>query len=141
MQTDFFGLTEDDLLERIDSGEMLTAIAASVGKSKSMLGRWIAADEGRSARVREARILAAEAWDAAAQAGIEGAADPFELAKAKEIAHHLRWRASKIAPKVYGDKIQTEVTGKDGGPVQVSQSLSPEVAALAAALRGVEPKQ
>jgi len=26
---------------------------------------------------------------------------------------------SKMLPKVYGDKIQTEHTGKDGGPIQL----------------------
>lgn len=120
MQPDFFGLSEDDILERIDSGEMLSAIARSVGKSKSMLGRWIAADEGRSARVREARSLAAEAWDAEAEEDIKNARDPFELARAKERAHHLRWRASKISPKVYGDKVTQEHTGPNGGPIVVA---------------------
>ena len=28
-----------------------------------------------------------------------------------------KWRASKLAPKKYGDKITNEITGKDGGPV------------------------
>jgi hypothetical protein len=36
------------------------------------------------------------------------ASDAFELAKAKELAHHYRWRASKIAPKLYGDRLQVE---------------------------------
>ena len=40
--------------------------------------------------------------------GIAQASDPFELAKAKELAHHYRWRASKIAPKLYGDKQSVE---------------------------------
>lgn len=31
-----------------------------------------------------------------------------------------KWFASKVFPKKYGDKIQAEVTGKDGGPIQVS---------------------
>ena len=28
-----------------------------------------------------------------------------------------KWLLSKLLPKKYGDKVQTEVTGKDGGPV------------------------
>lgn len=29
-----------------------------------------------------------------------------------------KWIASKLLPKKYGDKVQAEVSGKDGGPVQ-----------------------
>lgn len=31
----------------------------------------------------------------------------------------MKWAASKMRPKVYGDKIQQEVTGEGGGPLQV----------------------
>lgn len=30
-----------------------------------------------------------------------------------------KWIASKLKPKKYGDKVQNELTGKDGGPIQV----------------------
>ena len=30
-----------------------------------------------------------------------------------------KWMLSKMLPKVYGDRIQTEHTGKDGGPIQL----------------------
>ncbi len=30
-----------------------------------------------------------------------------------------KWYASKLAPKLYGDKLQTELTGKDGAALQV----------------------
>ena len=30
-----------------------------------------------------------------------------------------QWRAGKIAPKVYGDKVTQEITGADGGPVTI----------------------
>lgn len=29
-----------------------------------------------------------------------------------------KWMASKLMPKKYGDKVTTELTGKDGGPIQ-----------------------
>lgn len=31
-----------------------------------------------------------------------------------------KWIASKLKPKKYGDKVQNEITGKDGGPIQVT---------------------
>jgi hypothetical protein len=30
----------------------------------------------------------------------------------------LKWHASKLVPKVYGDKTEVAVTGANGGPVQ-----------------------
>jgi hypothetical protein len=30
----------------------------------------------------------------------------------------MQWRAAKLAPKKYGEKIQAEHTGADGGPMQ-----------------------
>tara|TARA_R110000751_G_scaffold114640_1_gene214015 strand:+ start:2431 stop:3015 length:585 start_codon:yes stop_codon:yes gene_type:complete len=41
-----------------------------------------------------------------------------------------KWMLSKMLPKVYGDKLQTEHTGQDGGPIQLAavdmKSLSDE---------------
>jgi hypothetical protein len=31
-----------------------------------------------------------------------------------------KWLLSKMLPKVYGDKVQQEHTGKDGGPIQMA---------------------
>jgi hypothetical protein len=30
-----------------------------------------------------------------------------------------KWFASKVAPKIYGDKIETAVTGANGGPLVI----------------------
>lgn len=108
----------DQVCEMICDANSLTVIAAFYGISTGRLVTWIEADPERSVRAREARTLTAQMWDEKAQDGIDLATDPFELAKAKEMAHHFRWRASKIAPKTYGDKVQQEITGADGGPIK-----------------------
>lgn len=94
------------LCDKIKDGKTLTAIAAELGAGRTTLLGWIEADPDRSARAREARSTAAAAYDDMALDGIEEANDPFELARAKERAHHLRWRASKVNPKEYGDKVE-----------------------------------
>jgi len=33
-----------------------------------------------------------------------------------------KWLLSKALPKIYGDRVTAEVTGKDGGPLQVDDS-------------------
>ena len=109
---------EDEIIARIEAGEMLTAIAVSLGVDRANFNAWLKADKLRSARAHDARVSASAAWDEKAEQGIADAADPFELSKAKEMAHHYRWRASKIAPKVYGDKL--DVTATVGVTVQAS---------------------
>ena len=33
-----------------------------------------------------------------------------------------QWRAMKMAPRIYGDRTRTELTGEGGGPIQVKSS-------------------
>lgn len=94
----------DAVCADIGDGSTLTAIAKAQGVSVGALLSWCEAEPERSARVREARRLMARHWDEKATQVIEDAKDDFELKKAKELAHHYRWRSSKIAPLDYGDK-------------------------------------
>lgn len=36
--------------------------------------------------------------------------------------NHYQWRVMKIAPRLYGDKVRTELTGADGGAIQIKSS-------------------
>jgi hypothetical protein len=122
---EFYGFSEDNIIAMIEDGKTLSFIAESCGKNRSILTRWIQEDEQRSARAREARASASQAWDEKAEQEIEDARDPFELAKAKEKAHHYRWRASKVAPKEYGDKQQVEHSGTLTLEQMVLNSMQP----------------
>ena len=113
----------DAICDRLSDGETMTRIAEAVGVSIGTLISWVNDDSERSARAREARILSARIWDEKAEHGIELASDAFELSRAKELAHHYRWRAAKIAPKDYGDKVSAELSGPNGGPVPVSVTV------------------
>jgi hypothetical protein len=106
---DAYGI--DAVCADILSEASLTTIATSQNVSPGSLLAWIEADPERSARVREARAAMARVWDEKAERRIDGAADEFELKKAKELAHHFRWRASKVAPKEYGDRQAVEHSG------------------------------
>ena len=117
-----FGI--EAVCERLANGVTMTAIAEEIGVTVGKLSQWIASDEEHSARAREARIHAARIWDEKALSVIEQALDPFELQRAKELAHHYRWRASKTAPKEYGDKLQAELTGAGGGAIQVASTVT-----------------
>lgn len=103
----------DALCEGIGEGHSLTFLARDIGVSIGLLLAWIEADPERSARVRETRATMGKVWDEKAEDAIKQADDEFKLKKAKELAHHYRWRAKAIAPREYGDRMQLEhdVTG------------------------------
>lgn len=124
---DAFGV--DGVCEAISDGLSLTAISVQVGVAVASLLTWCELEPDRSARVREARRLMARLWDEKAEGVIEAASDEFELKKAKELAHHYRWRAAKIAPKEYGDKLEL-----------ASDPLAPVVPAVIQIV-GVEPRK
>ena len=109
---DAYGI--DKVCADIIGGTSMTAIAKSLDVSIGSFLNWLNADSERSARVTEARRTTAKLWDELATETIKDAPDAFELSKAKELAHHYRWRASKIAPREYGDKIA--VGGADDLP-------------------------
>lgn len=95
----------ETLCAMIVDGKTLTEIAHTFDSGVSTLANWIASDPVRSAQAREARKAAASSYDDQALQVIRRAGDPFELAKAREEASHLRWRASKANPKEYGEKL------------------------------------
>ena len=37
----------------------------------------------------------------------------------KLLMHDTHWTASKLVPKVYGDKTQQQITGADDGPLHI----------------------
>ena len=115
---------EDNVIEALADGKTMTAIAQEIGVSIGVLSAWLSIGDERSARAREARSYAARIWDERAEDAIAEAKEPFELARAKELAHHYRWRASKIAPREYGDKVQAELTGAGGGAIAVQSTVT-----------------
>ena len=112
-----------------------TAIANTLQVGIATLCRWIASDLERSARVREARIAAARTFDDMAEQALMDAKDPFGLAKARELASHYRWKASKFSPREFGEKIEIEnrTTITDLTDDQLNARLAELTAAGAAA--------
>jgi len=114
---DLFGV--EWVREQVLELRTLSQIAQDADVALSTLIGWIAADPDRSARVRDARRLAAEAWVEKAEQVLADAKTNFEFQKARELAHHYRWRASKISPQ-YNDKVVQEHTGPGGGALQIT---------------------
>ncbi|WP_186126376.1 hypothetical protein [Burkholderia gladioli] len=111
---------------QIYDGIPLRKIATGLGVSQGSLIAWLAADPERSARAREARRATAQMWEEMAEKVIEEATTKIQLARARELAHHYRWRASKIAPAEFGNKVQAEITGAEGGPIKTEAVVNVE---------------
>lgn len=128
-----------EICGRIASGESLREICAGEDKpDKSTVFRWIAArDDFRDqyARARESQI---EHWaDEIVEIADDGTNDWIERANpdgsSYDVVHteHInrsrlrvdtrKWLMSKLAAKKYGDKVTQEVTGPNGGPVQLQR--------------------
>lgn len=114
----------DALCDMILDGKSYRAIAAEAKVSLGGLNRWIAAQPDRLHACACARELASQTYDEMAVEELTAASDVFELSKAKELATHYRWRAKCANPKKYGDKVTSEITGTDGGPIDMSLKVS-----------------
>lgn len=104
---DAFG--EKAILDLVAEGRGYRSIACDIGVGVATLFEWVDAIPERSIRFSKAMEQASFSEDEAALQAIEEASDPFSLAKAREIAIHRRWRAKALAPKRYGDKVQTDM--------------------------------
>lgn len=112
----------DEICRRMINGESLVQICKSENlPDRSTVYRWM--DEHpefatRCARAREglADYLVDDIADLARQTTEEN----YNSMKVKIAT--AQWRAMKMAPRIYGDRTRTEVTGADGGAVKVEQT-------------------
>ena len=49
--------------------------------------------------------------------------NPEVVARSRLRVDTRKWYLSKVLPKVYGDKILQEITGKDGGPIEIIERV------------------
>jgi hypothetical protein len=65
--------------------------------------------------------------DRAEQVLIESEGTMAEVTRARELAQFYKWRASKKAPKYYGDKLETESTQSEQyQPPQINVTITNE---------------
>jgi hypothetical protein len=56
---------------------------------------------------------------------VEAAVDATDAQLGRLAMDALKWHASKLLPKVFGDKTEVAVTGANGGPVQSERVVVP----------------
>lgn len=141
-----------EICERLAAGESLLQICKSPGlPTPSTVRQWVVADwmgfAGHYTRAREAGldVLAEQCLTIAdnpapgevVEVGPDGAR---KVTRADQLGHRRlqfdarRWYLSKLAPKRFGDRVATELSGPDGGPIVLDDGArAARVAALLAA--------
>ena len=130
---------EAALLECIADGMPLVKACAALEIGAASVFRWLEASPSfreKYAKAKEAQAekLADEIVAIADEVEVTSVVTPdgvvdFKLDATAVARNRLRvdarkWVASKLLPKKYGDRIQQEVTGADGGPIDMSLKVS-----------------
>jgi hypothetical protein len=124
---------EETILSLLEEGESLVNICKLPNMpSRRTVLRWqreLTSFGAKCVHAREAQgDLAADKLDDVNDKVEHGILEP---AAANIISSNLKWKASKLAPKKYGDKVQVENTGK----IVVAEETDEEIAARFAAKR------
>lgn len=108
--SEFSPQTANTICERLADGESLRTICAEDGMpDRSTVRRWLSQNEefrGQYAHARE------EQADVYAERIVDEAHTATDAAIGRLRMDALKWAASKLAPKRYGDKVQTEHSGE-----------------------------
>lgn len=121
--SDYTDEKADAICERIVAGESMRAICADPDMPAiSTVFRWLSLNAQFSEQYARAKEEQAEAF-ADEIVRIADKDVPDEDTAVLTARDRLRvdarkWVASKLKPKKYGDKVQTELTGANGGPVE-----------------------
>lgn len=107
-------VSEDEVFERIAAGESLNAIALSLNLSESGMREWIGKDSDRSAKYARAREARAHRFAERIAEIANDVASPTGIApdRARVAIDALKWTASKLLPRQYGDKVEIDATVK-----------------------------
>jgi hypothetical protein len=116
----------DEICERLANGESMRAICREARMpDRQTVDRWALANKdfaAKRARAREAQADNEHDRIAEIEDGVlDGRIDPQA---ARVVISSKQWRASKLAPKQYGDRVTQEHVGEGGGPVIV-QKITP----------------
>ena len=112
----------DAICARLAEGESLLSICRDDGMpAESTVRHWVAEDrEGFFAKYAHARDIG---LDHQADRIIEIADTEEDPARARVMIDARKWHLSKMAPKRYGEKVTTEISGPGGGPVPLSMQV------------------
>lgn len=124
----------DRICEALSQGKSLRKAAEAEDMSHATVLLWVKENQAFSdqyARAREIgyQLLADELVEIADDGSNDSyvdddgkvRTDAEVVARSRLRLDTRKWLLSKMLPKIYGDKVQTELTGANGGPVQITE--------------------
>jgi len=147
---------EETVLRALSVGTPLSVVCRQVGVDRVTWYNWMEADDKAGGALRIAYEAARDKGaDALAEQCLDIIDEQPEYVTGDTVridAGYVAWQRARVEtrlkllakwhPKKYGDKVQTELTGANGGSVKVDNSFDPAaVAAVGAALRASRQKE
>lgn len=100
-----------EVVERLSHGETLLGMCPVQGVHRTSILAWVASNPEAADKYARARELQAEAHadsiTSAAEGALRGEHDPYA---ARVFIDAMKWQASKLRPKIYGDRIDVTAT-------------------------------
>ena len=113
---------DEEIIDRILSGESIVDILDSIGISSQSFYRRKAKDEEFGIIIARAQSDAQDAWvDRAEKLAMSATAENWQLTQFQ--CRNIQWTAGKRKAKSYGDKVEQFISGPGGGPMQAAISV------------------
>lgn len=107
---------EEKFLALVSSGKSISDAAKEIGVDRVTIYRWQDEDRNFATRCARAREAQADVMDDRIMEVVNKVErEELKPDAARVILSGLQWRASKLAPKKYGDKL--ELSGDPGAPL------------------------
>ena len=121
--SDYSDEIADQICDMLIDGKSFVQIAETEGMpSRSTIHRWQASNDEFATKCARARELQADYMDhKILKTADECTVDTAQADRVKISAY--QWRAEKLNPKRYGQKVQAEHSGPDGGAIQTSVTV------------------
>ena len=106
------------------SGKSVSASCKKVGLDKVRFYYELATNKPLATRIAQAREIGCDARiDENQEIADAATSEDWQVARLR--IWERQWAAGKMKPKMYGDKVQTEVTGANGGPLVITWQNPP----------------
>jgi hypothetical protein len=128
------------VLQSMREGQSLRKACEANGVKHSTFLLWVDGDKDLAdqyARARDALLdwQAEDLEDIGERAA--RAESAVEVAGLRLLSDNRKWLLSKLGHRKYGDKVQTELTGPNGGPIEHTHTVSASTGRLLADLSGI----
>ena len=102
----------DQIMVQLETGRSLVQVCKDpVMPDRETISRWIRDEPGYAAKYAYARAMQADTlFSEMADVEAKVQAGTMDSHAARVVLDSMRWRASKLAPKVYGDRLDVSVS-------------------------------